>query len=210
MKAKKVYVKVLRSDLTHNGFTYQLGLNIDDMPFDDNPLCGGGLFFTDLENLSKFLSYGSKVAIVEPVGKKVKVGDNKWKSHKLKILRIMEWAEAIPVLVKLGLRFEFNDLGSILENMDTESKKLFFSKYPEFKGYNWSAKNKHIPFILKAKIKVCIDDFNEPKLDLGILNKLYNAGLLELDSEDIGNEAGQFKPNYALIEWMASKLKAEK
>jgi len=59
------YVKILSSDLVHNGFKYKEGLNVDILPFDPSGSCKpGGLYFTDLKNFCKFLDYGNLVADV--------------------------------------------------------------------------------------------------------------------------------------------------
>ena len=43
-----MYYKILRSDLTHNGFVYKEGLNVLDGPFNSDPCCKpGGLFFVE-------------------------------------------------------------------------------------------------------------------------------------------------------------------
>ena len=42
-----MYFKILVEDLTHHGFTYTTGLNIDIKPFSPIPRCNGGLFFAD-------------------------------------------------------------------------------------------------------------------------------------------------------------------
>jgi hypothetical protein len=49
--------KLLHSDLSHNGFQYQVGLNVDSRPFNPHGSCEpGGLYYTDLAHLALFLS----------------------------------------------------------------------------------------------------------------------------------------------------------
>ena len=52
--------KVIRKDMTHNGFKYQRGLNVDIKPFRRTGSCveGGLYFFTDLKDLPEWLGYG--------------------------------------------------------------------------------------------------------------------------------------------------------
>ena len=66
----KKYYKVLRKDLTHFGFKYQLGLNIDTVPFNTTACyIPGGLHYTDLSHIAEYFDYyGDLVAEVEPVG----------------------------------------------------------------------------------------------------------------------------------------------
>lgn len=42
-----MYFKILSNDLTHNGYTYHEGLNVDPVPFDPRPTRTGGMFFAD-------------------------------------------------------------------------------------------------------------------------------------------------------------------
>jgi hypothetical protein len=64
------FYKILREDLTHHGFKYQLGLNIDTVPFNPTGECRpGGLYYTDIDHIFRYSKYGSLIAEVEPVGK---------------------------------------------------------------------------------------------------------------------------------------------
>ena len=56
-----MYFKVTNKDENHNGFQYIDGLNVIKDKFNDNPghsCCAGGLYFTDIINIFKFLNYG--------------------------------------------------------------------------------------------------------------------------------------------------------
>lgn len=59
--------KIIRQNHTHYGFTYKEGLNIDTKPFQPEGSCvaGGLYFFTDLEDLSRWLDYGVYLYDVE-------------------------------------------------------------------------------------------------------------------------------------------------
>ena len=87
-----MFYKILRSDLTHNGFTYKVGLNVDTVPFNPSGSCqSGGLYYTDIENLFGFLCFGDLIAdIVIPVYAKTYADPqkDKWKADKLEITRI--------------------------------------------------------------------------------------------------------------------------
>jgi hypothetical protein len=50
------YYKLLRPDLTHYDFIYKEGLNVLNQPFNPDPECdNGGLYFSDLDNIFKWL-----------------------------------------------------------------------------------------------------------------------------------------------------------
>ena len=79
------YYKILREDMCHNGYQYHLGENIDTKNFNKRHECGGGMFFSDKDNILGFCDYGTLIAEVEPIGKIVKV-DKKYKAHGINIL----------------------------------------------------------------------------------------------------------------------------
>lgn len=59
------FYKILSYDLVHYGFTYREGLNVDSWRFDPEKQCGpGGLYFSDVEHLPLYLSYGPKIGRV--------------------------------------------------------------------------------------------------------------------------------------------------
>ncbi len=115
--AEQKYYKVLHTDLTHKGFKYALGLNVDHLPFNPSGTCEpGGLYYTTAEYIPAFLSYGTLVAEVEPKGQiyadpkndTVKYPDDKpkkWKTDKLfihSIRSIKEWLSAQNESVQLS------------------------------------------------------------------------------------------------------------
>jgi hypothetical protein len=56
----KLY-KILSSTEKHHGLQYSTGLNIDPIPFNDNPeasCCPGGIYFAEVQQIFKFLDYG--------------------------------------------------------------------------------------------------------------------------------------------------------
>ena len=64
-EAETKYYKFLRGDLTHHGYTYQLGLNIDPKPFNpDEQWQRGGFYLTTLEHLFKHYKYGPYLGII--------------------------------------------------------------------------------------------------------------------------------------------------
>ena len=80
----KTYYKVLNKNEQHYGLKYKIGMNIDILPFDDNPrhcCCKGRIYFTTLENLPLFFGYGCWIrpvtitkdakVIIDPTGDKI-------------------------------------------------------------------------------------------------------------------------------------------
>jgi len=85
------FYKVLAKDLTHNGFTYKEGLNIDTVQFTPFGGCiAGGLYFSEEEKVHLYgYVYGNKVATVTiPDDALVYVEEDKFKADKLEISNI--------------------------------------------------------------------------------------------------------------------------
>ena len=59
-----MYFKILREDLTHHGFIYHEGLNVDPNSFDPTSDCEDGLFFADEKHILEYCNYGTKIAEV--------------------------------------------------------------------------------------------------------------------------------------------------
>jgi hypothetical protein len=85
----KIYYKVTSKDENHRDFQYKDGLNIDIIPFNDNPNAScvpGGLYFTDLEHVIKFFGYGCWIREVK-IPKDAEVieapSGNKWRADKI-------------------------------------------------------------------------------------------------------------------------------
>jgi len=81
---EKMY-KVIRKDLTHNDFTYQIGKeNVDHRSFYPYGECnGGGLYFTNKKNILEFSDYGDKIYLITiPDDAQVYVESRKAKASK--------------------------------------------------------------------------------------------------------------------------------
>ncbi len=81
------YCKVLSSNFNQKGYQYNEGLNVLDKPFESTGSCvPGGLYFTNIENIFKFINYGIylvKVTVPEDA-QMVKDPDNdKWRADKI-------------------------------------------------------------------------------------------------------------------------------
>ena len=115
-----MYFKITNAAENHKGFQYSDGLNVLQEKFNDDPnksCCSGGLYFTDIENIFKFLNYGIYLREVilpteNPDFKKIKdPSGDKWRAN----------------MIILGKRYE-------LSNVDT-------FKYLLEKGANIHADN---------------------------------------------------------------------
>ena len=63
--ADEKWIKVLSEDMTHHGFTYQLGLNELKEEFNPRGSCQpGGFYVTKPQHVFEFLNYGNKLAII--------------------------------------------------------------------------------------------------------------------------------------------------
>ena len=85
-----MYFKITNSAENHNGFQYFDGLNVLKEKFNNDPnqsCCPGGLYFTDGENIFKFLNYGIylrevTLPIENPDFKKIKDPEgDKWRAN---------------------------------------------------------------------------------------------------------------------------------
>lgn len=89
-KGIKLY-KFLNNDLIHFGFRYEIGLNIDSLPFNPNGECSeGGLYFCEESKCYHFWqTFGKKIATIEiPDDARIYVEKNKFKTNKLVITDI--------------------------------------------------------------------------------------------------------------------------
>ena len=79
------YHKILNETLTHHGFRFKEGLNVDTVPFNPEGKCrAGGLYFTDKNNIHEFISYGTLMADVTlPSNAHVYQEVNKWKADQI-------------------------------------------------------------------------------------------------------------------------------
>ena len=129
-----MHYKILRSDLTHHGFVYKLGLNKDTWAF--NPSGSGeygGLYYTDLEHVACFLDHGELIAMVTPVGQIYedpllsKDKPMRWKTDEL-------FLHSIEPLTEWVKKQNENTLLSIIE----DNAKLF--KYIENPSLEFTSK----------------------------------------------------------------------
>jgi len=87
-----VFYKFLSKDLVHHSFIYRLGINEDTLQFNPNGSCQtGGLYFSNLENILRFLEYGPKLGLISiPDDALIYVEKYAFKTNKLILREIMD------------------------------------------------------------------------------------------------------------------------
>lgn len=80
--------KIFNEEDNHNGFQYEDGIVIDTIPFNNNPddiYTEGGLYFSDENDICRYLHYGTYIREVIPQGEIIKEpeGGNMWRCHSL-------------------------------------------------------------------------------------------------------------------------------
>jgi hypothetical protein len=133
IKKMTKYYKILRDDLTHFGFTYKLGLNVDILSFDPTGNCRpGGLCYTDLEHIVLYVKYGKNIAEVEPVGQKYEEKD-RWKTDKLfihSITPLQEWFKIQSEEMKLAAVTQNGMVIKFIENQTREIQLTAVNETP--------------------------------------------------------------------------------
>ena len=90
-----VLCKVLTENMIMKGFQYKIGMNEDVNSLAVKGSCKAGLHFCFIKDVCRYLSYGSKLALVSiPDDEDVYVDDNKFRTHRLDIKKIMQLDEA--------------------------------------------------------------------------------------------------------------------
>ena len=134
------YYKILRSDMTHYGFKYHEGLNTDTEPFDETPYCGGGLFFSDAENILSFVDYGNLIAEVEiSKGAKIIPVRNKYKKYKahsivLKNIKPIWTVDTFKYFIREGINIHVKNDNAFRYTVETGNLELV--KFLVDKGAN--------------------------------------------------------------------------
>jgi hypothetical protein len=91
-------MKILNTKMKHYGYQYKIGINIDILPF--NPTgenSAGGLYFTNEENIHRFIDYGENVAYINILNNSLIYleSDRKYKADRFEITKIISLEEYI-------------------------------------------------------------------------------------------------------------------
>jgi hypothetical protein len=134
----QIYYKVTNKDEIHNEFQYKTGLNVDTIPFNDDPTescVKGGLYFTDLDHIIEFFNYGCWVREVK-IPKDAKVikdpDGNKWRADKIILGRRYSIEEYIKELWN-PKKFNWNWSWCLAEYCSD-----YFELWWNPKKFNWS------------------------------------------------------------------------
>jgi len=111
-----MYYKVTNESETHNGFVYHDGLNILDKPFQEHGSCvQGGLYFTTIEHIPEFYSYGLFIREVsfpedDPYFRMVMdPAENKYRANKIILGKRYSLLDP-DTYYKLGLNIKNDDI----------------------------------------------------------------------------------------------------
>jgi hypothetical protein len=120
------FYKVINTDFTHKGFKYQLGMNVDTKPFNPTGSCKpGGLYYTDLKHLPKYLGMGRLLATVEPKGDVYEdPPGGKWKTDRLLVKSIMPVSKWINEQSEEMKQYIIGKNGSLLYLIDNPSEEI--------------------------------------------------------------------------------------
>ena len=105
VKYGNTFYKMLASNLTHHGFTYKIGENIDHNEFEPSGSClKGGLYFINLNNLLQFVMYGPYIGLIEiSDDAQVYIEKDKFKANKVTLVKILN--NEVDILELLRLSF---------------------------------------------------------------------------------------------------------
>ena len=105
------FVKILANNLTHHGFEYKEGLNVDSVTFNPTGKCSvGGLYFTDLSKAYMYFDFGNNFSYVTiPDSALVYIEEDKFKANMIILTNILPLSEFFLQniqLCKLAVRQE--------------------------------------------------------------------------------------------------------
>jgi hypothetical protein len=124
-----MFYKLLATNLCHNGFTYQEGLNVDTVPFNPTGECKpGGLYFTTFEHVPKWYDEDWPLiadvtlppeahVYAEPCG-------TKWKADRLVLSNIRPLSKFLAGLDQTTLEQMLTKDGNMLEHVDNQTEAL--------------------------------------------------------------------------------------
>uniref|UniRef100_A0A6C0E5U3 Uncharacterized protein n=1 Tax=viral metagenome TaxID=1070528 RepID=A0A6C0E5U3_9ZZZZ len=142
MNSGDTLIKIIRSDKCHNGFTYKIGLNILDKPFEPKGSCvPGGLYYTNIDNIPDYYGYGELLVTVRIPDDAQVVQDpcihsKKWRTDK--IILCEEYPLFDPETIKkFNLKITPNYIDSasmyghidVLEWLKNSELQLAYSNY---------------------------------------------------------------------------------
>ena len=119
------FVKILADNLTHHGFEYKEGLNIDNVIFNPTGKCSvGGLYFTDLNEAYLYFHYGNKFSYVTiPDEALVYIKKNKFKANMFILTNILPLSELFLQNIQL-CELVVKQRGLALKYIENQTEEL--------------------------------------------------------------------------------------
>ena len=203
-----MYFKITNKEENHNGFQYFDGLNILVDEFIESGSCvKGGLYFTDINNIFKFLNYGiylRKVSLPfnNPDFKMVKDPDgDKWRANMIILEKRYELSdvETIKLLIEKGAdihAYNNNVLRWASEYGHSNIVKLLIEKWNNIDAHDcyalyFASKNNHVD-IVKFLVEIWINVLTDFDFD-SILRVASENNHLDVINFLINNNANKNK-----------------
>lgn len=177
----KVFYKILNIDMVHYGFKYKVGENIDILAFNPKGYCSqGGLYFIEFRYIPYWWFYGSYIATInidenEDVWNEI----NKFKAHKINILKIQTMIDFLKDLTK-------EELNELLDLNDVELSYNFIHNPTEENCIKVLELNgNYIKFIENQTEKICLE---------AIKQNPYTIRFVKNQTDNICFEAIKYNP----------------
>lgn len=181
-KDKTKFYRFLNDNLTHYGFKYVLGLNIDTNEFNPNGDCEkGGLYFCDDYTCYLFCTYyGKKIALIEiPDDSRVWIEHSKCKADRLIITEIIDFVNMpdtfwINIISPKSDNFEKSNCGCgcgyVLQYV--KDSKLLTENICSLAVKQYPLALEYVPNIFKTE-EICTLAVKENGLALRFVNDQY-------------------------------------
>ena len=140
----EILCKVISEDMAMRGYRYEMGMNVDVNPMVTEGSCEAGLHFCLVEDIHRYFPYGSKLALINiPDDEDVYVDDNKFRTHRLVIKKIMQLDEAETWMYLCKNGANVTAVNNYAVRMAAENGHLAVVKYLHKNGANIAAYNNY-------------------------------------------------------------------
>jgi len=121
---KKLY-KILNTNLKHRTMEYKIGQNEDVLSFIPDNNHSSGLYFSDEDNIMKFLEYGSLIATIKLDENEIVYYDStSYRSHKFIIEKIETVDKFIEVLTEEQIIKFIKQNGLLLQYIKNQTENI--------------------------------------------------------------------------------------
>ena len=148
------FYKVLNNDLCHYGYKYHLGINEDILPFNPKGKCeSGGLFFVVKEILHEIFNEYKNRKIIATITldseEDVWVEDDKFKSHKINVIKIQTIGQFLNEQTEDILISIIGHNISLFKYIKVQTPKICMKVVK----YNWRA----LQYVKEQTPEICIE-----------------------------------------------------